>query len=36
MTNWNSLEENFLNRLFPYKIFMDAKTTITVFDQGSI
>lgn len=31
MTNWNALEENFLNKFFPHNRFMDAKTTIAVF-----
>lgn len=35
MTNWNVMEENFLNRFFPHKWFMDAKTAIIVFAQGS-
>lgn len=35
MTNWNALEENFLDRFFPYNRFMNAKTTITVFAQSA-
>jgi len=35
MTNWNTLEENFLERFFPHNRFMEAKTTIAVFFQGS-
>lgn len=35
MTNWNILEEKFLSWLFPYNKFLDAKTAITVFAQGS-
>ncbi|XP_058734316.1 uncharacterized protein LOC131606046 [Vicia villosa] len=33
MTNWNVLEENFLNRFFPHNRFMDAKTAIATFTQ---
>ncbi|GAU24667.1 hypothetical protein TSUD_322750 [Trifolium subterraneum] len=35
MTNWNTLEEKFLDRFFPHHKFMEAKTSITVFAQGS-
>ncbi|MCH84438.1 reverse transcriptase, partial [Trifolium medium] len=35
MTNWNTLEEKFLDRFFPHHKFMEAKTTIAVFAQGS-
>src|ERR1051325_4910168 len=34
MTNWNVLEEKFLERFFPQSRFMEAKTTILVFSQG--
>lgn len=36
MTQWNVLEENFLNRFFPHKRFMDAKTEISAFAQSAI
>lgn len=35
LTNWNSLEEKFLNWFFPHDKFMDAKIIIIVFAQGS-
>ncbi|KAK2382248.1 hypothetical protein QL285_069796 [Trifolium repens] len=35
MTSWNELEEKFLNRFFPHNKFMEAKTAIVVFSQGS-
>ncbi|MCH83535.1 hypothetical protein A2U01_0004360, partial [Trifolium medium] len=35
MTNWNTLEEKFLDRLFPHHKFMESKTSIAVFSQGS-
>lgn len=35
MTNWNALEENFLNRFFPHNIFIDVKTTIATFAQSA-
>ncbi|CAJ2661681.1 uncharacterized protein LOC123886209 [Trifolium pratense] len=35
MTNWNTLEEKFLERFFPHHKFMEAKTSIAVFSQGS-
>ena len=35
MTDWNVLEEKFLDRFFPHNRFMEAKTTIVVFSQGS-
>lgn len=35
MTNWNVLEENFLNRFFSHNRFMDAKTTIATFAQSA-
>ncbi|XP_058725541.1 uncharacterized protein LOC131596820 [Vicia villosa] len=34
MTNWNDLEEKFLERFFPQSRFFDAKTAISVFSQG--
>lgn len=34
MTNWNVLEEIFLNKFFPHNRFMDAKTTIVAFAQS--
>src|ERR1051325_2480025 len=34
MTNWNVLEEKFLERVFPQSRFMEAKTAISVFSQG--
>src|ERR1044072_4553178 len=34
MTNWNVLEEKFLERFFPQSRFMEAKTAISVFSQG--
>lgn len=35
MTNWNILEENFPNRFFLHNEFLDAKTAIIMFSQGS-
>ncbi|GAU33902.1 hypothetical protein TSUD_357000 [Trifolium subterraneum] len=35
MTNWNTLEEKFLNMFFPHHKFMEAKIAITLFSQGS-
>ncbi|GAU13378.1 hypothetical protein TSUD_175310 [Trifolium subterraneum] len=35
MTNWNTLEEKSLDRFFPHHKFMEAKTSITMFAQGS-
>jgi hypothetical protein len=35
MTNWNVLEEKFLERFFPHHKFMEAKTSIVVFSQGA-
>src|ERR1051325_7340822 len=35
MTNWNVLEEKFLERCFPQSRFMEAKTVISVFSQGA-
>ena len=35
MTDWNLLEEKFLERYFPQSRFMEAKTAIAVFTQGS-
>ncbi|GAU21677.1 hypothetical protein TSUD_242490 [Trifolium subterraneum] len=35
MTNWNVLEEKFLERFFPHHKFMEAKTSIAVFSQGA-
>src|SRR6266487_5701190 len=35
MTNWNVLEEKFLERFFPHHKFMEAKTSIDVFSQGA-
>lgn len=35
MTNWNILEEKFISWFFPQNKFMEAKTTIVVFSQGS-
>lgn len=35
MTDWNMLKEKFLDRLFPHNRFMEAKTSIAVFSQGS-
>ncbi|CAJ2631893.1 unnamed protein product [Trifolium pratense] len=35
MTDWNALEEKFLNRFFPHNKFMEAKIAIVVFSQGS-
>ncbi|XP_058761462.1 uncharacterized protein LOC131634855 [Vicia villosa] len=35
MTDWNLLEENFLERYFPQSRFMEIKTAIAVFTQGS-
>ncbi|KAK2361118.1 hypothetical protein QL285_086309 [Trifolium repens] len=35
MTNWNTLEEKFLERFFPHHKFMEAKTSIAVFAQGT-
>ncbi|XP_058764403.1 uncharacterized protein LOC131637848 [Vicia villosa] len=34
MTNWNELEEKFLDQFFPHNRFMEAKTSIAVFSQG--
>src|SRR3954465_6061383 len=34
MTDWNLLEEKFLERFFPQSRFMEAKTAIAVFTQG--
>src|SRR3954470_5566039 len=34
MTDWNLLEEKFLERFFPQSRFMEAKTEIAVFTQG--
>ena len=34
MTDWNVLEEKFIERFFPQSRFMDAKTSISVFSQG--
>src|SRR4051812_31816584 len=35
MTDWNLLEEKYLERYFPQSRFMEAKTAIAVFNQGS-
>ncbi|XP_058726287.1 uncharacterized protein LOC131597617 [Vicia villosa] len=35
MTDWNLMEEKFLERYFPQSRFMEAKTAILVFNQGS-
>lgn len=35
MTNWDSLEEKFLDKIFPCNKFMEAKTSIFVFSQSS-
>jgi hypothetical protein len=35
MANWNTLEEKFLEKFFPHHKFMEAKTSIDVFFQGS-
>ncbi|XP_058746016.1 uncharacterized protein LOC131618877 [Vicia villosa] len=35
MTDWNTLEEKFLERFYSQNRFFDAKTTIAVFSQGS-
>ncbi|XP_058766160.1 uncharacterized protein LOC131639706 [Vicia villosa] len=35
MVDWNLLEEKFLERYFPQSRFMEAKTAIAVFNQGS-
>ncbi|CAJ2663184.1 unnamed protein product [Trifolium pratense] len=35
MTDWNALEETFLNRFYPHSKFMEAKIAIVVFSQGS-
>ncbi|XP_058741289.1 uncharacterized protein LOC131613657 [Vicia villosa] len=35
MTDWNLLEEKILERYFPQSRFMEAKTAIAVFNQGS-
>src|SRR4051812_30680185 len=35
MIDWNLLEEKFLERYFPQSRFMEAKTAIAVFNQGS-
>lgn len=34
MTNWDTLEEKFLNRFFPHNKLMESKTTMLVFSQG--
>lgn len=34
ITNWNMLEEKFLEIFFPQSRFMEAKTVISVFSQG--
>lgn len=34
MTDWNALEETFLDRFFPCNIFIEAETSIVVFSQG--
>src|SRR4051812_45806304 len=34
MTNWNELEEKFLDRFFPQSRLLEAKTAISVFSQG--
>src|SRR3954468_22040227 len=35
MTNWNTLEEKFLERFYSQNRFFEAKTAIAVFSQGS-
>lgn len=35
MTNWNILEEKFMNQLFLYSMFLDENIIIIVFVQGS-
>ncbi|XP_058741475.1 uncharacterized protein LOC131613854 [Vicia villosa] len=35
MTDWNTLEEKFLERFYSQNRFFDAKTTTAVFSQGS-
>ena len=35
MTDWNVLEEKFLERFFSHQRFMDAKTSISVFAQAT-
>ncbi|GAU46631.1 hypothetical protein TSUD_284790 [Trifolium subterraneum] len=35
MTNWNTLEEKILDQFFPHHKFMESKTSIAVFSQGS-
>ncbi|XP_058784592.1 uncharacterized protein LOC131659418 [Vicia villosa] len=35
MTDWNTLEEKFLERFYSQNRFFDAKTAIVVFSQGS-
>lgn len=35
MTNQNVLEENFMNKFFPYNRFIDAKTSIATFAQSA-
>lgn len=35
MSNWNILEEKFLNRFFPHNKFVEDEQTIVVFFQGS-
>src|SRR3954466_14622965 len=35
MTDWNTLEENFLERFYSQNRFFEAKTAIAVFSQGS-
>ena len=34
MTDWNFLEEKFLERFFPQSRFLEAKMAISVFSQG--
>jgi len=34
MTNWNTLEDKFLTKLFPHSKITEAKTTFFVFSQG--
>ena len=36
MTDWNRLEEKFLERFFPQSRFLEAKTAISVFSQGGV
>lgn len=35
LTNWDALEEKFLNRFFPNNKFMKAKKTIFLFSQDA-